>query len=231
MKIGICDDEMIIAIKLKKMVSEILQKQHIQAEIDVFVSVMKLIKNIDSYDGVFLDIEMPEIDGIYAGKKIKSIKPDCVVIMATGCEDRYREAFHIKADDFITKPFDKYKIEEAIDIIVNENRDIQTIQLYKDGIRYNIKQKDIIYIEAYDSYTQYYTKNNRFRSEKSLTKIEDELNNKSFFRLRREIVVNMKWIDKYENNCVHIKDRKVMPSRGKKKEFERAYVEFDLGYK
>ena len=65
---------------------------------------------------VFLDVTMPDMDGIVALDKIKQINPDARVIMSSsmGQEDMVSECFEKGADDFIMKPFKPERIIQAV---------------------------------------------------------------------------------------------------------------------
>ncbi|MDD9147054.1 MULTISPECIES: response regulator [unclassified Sporolactobacillus] len=67
-------------------------------------------------DLVTLDITMPELDGIQALKKIRSIDTDCKVIMcsAMGQQSMVIDAIQAGAKDFIVKPFQADRVIEAI---------------------------------------------------------------------------------------------------------------------
>ncbi|WP_238483709.1 response regulator [Anaerosporobacter faecicola] len=65
-------------------------------------------------DIAILDIEMPEMNGIELGKKLRSIQPDIVLIYITGYENYALEAFQVYAAAYILKPFDAEEIMHAI---------------------------------------------------------------------------------------------------------------------
>ena len=135
-KIGICDDEVLIAEKLKEIISVCLREINQEAEITVFLSGKKLLEKIKELDVVFLDIRMEELDGYETGKLIKKIKPDCQIIMETGESERFEEAFEIGAVRYIRKPFDKEKITEALRKVVGGFRGNKTMELYKDRSKF-----------------------------------------------------------------------------------------------
>jgi len=68
-----------------------------------------------------LDIKMPGMDGIEVLRNIRDIAPEVIVIILTayGTLDTAREALHLGAYDYITKPFDndfvKAMVKEALD--------------------------------------------------------------------------------------------------------------------
>lgn len=138
MRVAICDDEKIVTTRLKKIVEFGFQKRGENVVIKEFNSGKELLEEIQLYNATFLDIDMPEIDGITIGKEIAQKNPSCITIMATGREDRYREAFQIHARDFITKPFKEAEVCEAVDIIVKNQIGMKTVDMYCNRIKYSV---------------------------------------------------------------------------------------------
>lgn len=75
------------------------------------------------YDGVLLDIMMPQIDGISVLEEIKAVDPECAVIMMTAYStlDKVLQSHKIGADHYVLKPFDSLsnvekKVRELIKI-------------------------------------------------------------------------------------------------------------------
>lgn len=174
---------------------------------------------------------MPEMDGIEVGREILKLNPDCSIVMATGREDRYREAFHIKAVDFITKPFKSKEIRTAIEIVISGNIGMNKVVGYFDRNEIAVKEKQIVYIEAYNGYVQCNTEKMILRKDISLKKMMEQLDGRIFYQIRRELIVNMMWINKYENGRVYIQNKVFNVARVNKKTFEKSYKEFDLNYR
>ena len=83
-----------------------------------------LEKNIDSVAAVFLDIYMPEIDGISALGHFRSNYPDLPVIMITGSEEASdkRSADGLGAAGFIKKPFAAETLQGAVKELLSNLR-------------------------------------------------------------------------------------------------------------
>ena len=229
--IGLCDDQMAVAMRLKKIISDILQEEGENWEICLFDSGEKLLEAAELLDVVFLDIEMPGLDGIETGKELKRRNPDCKIIMATGKVERFKEAFHIQAMRFITKPFDKREIEEALKAVEKSHVGNAKIELYYLRNSYQIEQDKIQYIKAYNGYTEYRVENQVFRKDMSLNEVEKMLDERLFVRIHRQYIINMRWIQSYSNGKVEIGDIEIDVSRRKRKDFEQKYIEYDLNYR
>lgn len=225
-KIGICDDEKIILEILQQMIMECLEELDFQAEIILFSKGKDLLETEMKLDILFLDIEMPQIDGIEVGKKLRRKGNECKIVVATSRQERFKEAFYINAFRFVTKPFEIEEVREALEEAIIALGGVEKIQVYKEWKKCDILQRDILYIEAMDSSVEFITKEGIYRKEISLTKLEKEFKEKGFFRINRQCIVNMAQIEKYERGTVLINNDNKSVSQRRKKEFCLAYREY-----
>jgi len=105
---------------MRNLLREILEEDHnIVGEVENGVEAVETYKEHDP-DLVMMDIVMPIRDGIEATDEIKTSNPGANVIMCTsvGQEEKMKEAVKAGADGYITKPFQKPSVMEAIDDVV-----------------------------------------------------------------------------------------------------------------
>jgi len=105
---------------MRNLLREILEEDHqIVGEVENGVEAVETYKE-ENPDLVMMDIVMPIRDGIEATDEIKNTDPDANVIMCTsvGQEEKMKEAVKAGADGYITKPFQKPSVMEAIDDVV-----------------------------------------------------------------------------------------------------------------
>lgn len=233
--IGICDDELQICKIIEKKIRTILHKLYGDDDeyfdIRVYCSAKDLLEKIENIDIVFLDVEMPEMDGMEAGKIIFERNPECRIIIATSNEKRYSEAFRFYAHRYLNKPLQQEEIREAIVSAVSRTVGNSTIEVYQNKIKYNIAQNEIYYIRSYNGYIQIYTANNVFTKNVSLEQMEKELDDRLFFRIHRQYIVGFKNISGFFKNIVKmINGEELEISRRNRIKFERAYVEYDLSF-
>ena len=235
LRVGICDDEPLIIEALQRTILEIADTNGWEISISCFESGRALLEAVDTLEAVFLDIDMPELDGIETGKRIGERNQECKIIMATSRADKFKDAFRIQAFRFVTKPFDENEIEEALQAIFHTQIGMETIELYEKRNSYQIPQKDILYITAYDGYSEFVVSGRNesrlLRKECSLSELEQELSKELFFRVSRQYIVNLGKITEYAKGSIHIQGKKILISRRRKKEFEQAYLEYDLRYR
>jgi two-component system chemotaxis response regulator CheY len=105
---------------MRNLLREILEEDHtIVGEVENGVEVVEVFKE-EKPDLVMMDIVMPIRDGIEATDNIKTANPGANVIMCTsvGQEEKMKEAVKAGADGYITKPFQKPSVMEAIQDVV-----------------------------------------------------------------------------------------------------------------
>lgn len=119
LKILLVDDSVLIRKKLRSILEKCNCKNILEAENGK--KAIELVK-LDQPDIVFLDIIMPDKDGIEALQEIKEFNPDIKVIMASsaGTQSHLRKAIELGAFDFIQKPVTLEAVANIIEKIIKE---------------------------------------------------------------------------------------------------------------
>jgi two-component system chemotaxis response regulator CheY len=102
---------------MRNLLKQLLEDDHeVVGEAENGVEAVELYNELDP-DVVTMDVVMPIRNGIEATAEIKGDNPNASVIMCTsvGQEEKMREAVEAGADGYITKPFQKPNVLEAID--------------------------------------------------------------------------------------------------------------------
>jgi two-component system LytT family response regulator len=154
-----------------------------------------------SPDVVFLDIQMPDLDGFAMVERLDSAKVP-LFIFVTGYSEYAVKAFEIEAVDYLCKPFDKERLlislERAIrrigsrEVVVsgNEGERWLTRLSIKDenGIVF-VPVEQILWIEAANKYVVIYTAAGSHIARQTIQSFEDSLDPRKFVRIHRSIVV------------------------------------------
>lgn len=229
--IGICEDKQEAVFALQKYIEDDMQRRKEDWEIRSFSSGGELLQKIEELSIVFLDIELPDLDGIETGKEILKRNPACKIIMATGIQDRFKEAFQIRAVRFVTKPFEKEEVEEALNAALSRVWQQKTIELSMKRISYQISQNEIVYVRAFNGYTEYAVNGQWMRKEITLDEAEKLLDNRVFARVSRQYLVNLAYVRNYKNSSFLLEDKIFQVARRMKKDFEQKYMVYDLRYR
>lgn len=230
LKIALCDDESIIRTTSHAFITKQLEEQGILAQVDCFESGQSLLASDTDYQLYFLDIDMPEMDGMTLAARIKERQPNALIIFVTSHEDMVYNAFEVKAFRFIPKAFDKSKLATALSDAVKEldaiEKDVLTLEIqYKRLIK--VPFKDILYIETLGRKILIHCKTETHDVNLRMKEIEEQLSPKLFFRLHTSFIVNLEHIFKYDSKEVTlVNGTSLQISRLKLKDFKTAYIQY-----
>ncbi|HPD95045.1 MAG: response regulator transcription factor [Bacteroidales bacterium] len=174
------------------------------------------ILHSNKIDLIFLDIEMPGINGL---EFLKSIPQPPKVIFTTAYRNYAAEAFDVDALDYLVKPIPFERFLKAVNKFYETVKQITTetptseqkhIVLKSDKKNYKVDVNDILYIESLDDYIKVHTKQNTLVCYLRLSGIETMLDSAQFIRIHRAYIVNVKQVKVFTHAFVEI-DKKQIP--------------------
>jgi len=210
----IADDESLARNVIKKYSSAFPQIKII-AECENGLIALNKINELHP-DLIFLDIQMPELDGLSMLNELKQLPQ---IIFTTAFNQYAIKAFEINAVDYLLKPFDKDRFAQAIQKVIEQKnspaffqKQINNLQQSldellkgdkkftsrilikgKDGFSF-LNVQDIVWFEAYSDYVKIHTKEKYFLKNISLNELETKLNPETFIRIHRSTIVNIAFI-------------------------------------
>lgn len=166
-------------------------------------------KNIDI---LFLDINMPVMDGI---SFLKTLKTPPQVIFTTAYKEFAVDAFDLAAVDYLLKPFsfDRFliSVDKAVEKlttreapVVHRGDEENFIFIKTDGRIYKILHDDLLFAEAAGNYTRLVTMQNIFTPSMTFSSVEEALPGSLFLRVHRSFIINKSKIGHIEGNRVFI---------------------------
>lgn len=172
MNIGICDDERIMVEQIECIIKEYFDSKGIKYNIFLFYSGKEVTDTDINLDLLFLDIDMPEMNGMQAAEIIqeseKVNKP--LISFLTSHEEEVRNAFKVKAFRFLVKDSFESEIYECLDAFCKEKSANIMIDVEKDGHEVKIFQKDILYIKTKHNGSEIWLRDDVFTSKRALDK-------------------------------------------------------------
>ena len=229
-KIGICDDEKIFLDKILEMVQKYLSEKNIKADIDTFTDGKSLVEGYREYDILFLDIEMPILDGMETAKRIREMNSQTLIIFVTSSQEMVYKAFEVKTFRYLVKPIEYNELMIVLDAAIEELNKIgdETITVEITQRKYiKILVSEIIYIEKIRRKIIIHTKEKSYESNINIRDIEILLMEKNFYRTYTSYLVNMECIKDYDKNSVILRNGEiVMLSRLKYQDFKNTFMKF-----
>lgn len=197
MKIAICDDEIYWGNEISKKINSI-KHEGIELEIDCFTNQDDLLKKINEvkYNLVYLDIEMPGINGIKAAQMIKRVNPICIIIFVTAYDCYIQEAFRVEAFQYLKKPIDDKLFKEEYERAVQLYKKTNLVKIFKVKEGYKaFHLSEIISLESYYNSTLIKTIRGTYSTNYvNMRKIKKEIMDYDFLQLQSGYIVNMHYI-------------------------------------
>lgn len=221
--IAVCDDDIKTLDEVKQILTaDYCRAKKLAAKVSAYCDGTDLLASEESFDIIFLDIEMQQSNGIEVAQKIRRMDMNVPIVYITSYIDYWRRAYKVHAFDFITKPF---KPEELCEVMRDylaalDDASEETITFPTDDGVACFKINDIYYFMFEAKKKVYvYTADGRVLVRENLTDIYNMLNKERFYQTRRDCVLNLKYVQKIQNEFVIImKNGDMLPLAQKKKD-------------
>ena len=227
MRILICDDDSLFVEQLKKYIKEYFESCGLKCpETTCFANGEALLADEGNKDIVFLDIEMPGVDGIYAGNELRKQNENVIIFIITSYSEYLDDAMRFHVFRYLSKPLDKQRLfrnlKDAVALYsaVNFKIPIET----KQGI-FTIPASSIIAIEALNRKVTVHTNHQDYQSVHNMQYWLDLLPKNSFFQTHRSYIVNFEHVTDFDHTLVHLKNQwNAYLTRRKYTAFKEAYL-------
>lgn len=191
MRIAICDDEEKYRIQLKTILDKLLinTDDDIETFSDGNILADKFQK--DPFDLVFLDIEMPEVDGITLAKKLRAFSDKVFIVFLTGHVEYAIEGYEVNALRYLTKPVDVDKLKDVLNFVREKLGSTRQIMIKEDGEEIVINISDVIYIESMNQNVRIVTEKGEHTIRYNIGDFEEQLKDDGFFRSHRGYLISL----------------------------------------
>ena len=231
MKCIIIDDEYPARMELRYFIEK-YEELEIVGEFEDSMSALSFFEQ-NSVDIIFLDINMPNMNGMALAKLISKFETKPQIIFITAYGEYAVDAFSIKAFDYILKPYSEERIIKTLDSLIEKNtaekpkegKNISRLTLWKGEKMFVVSIDEISIFEACERETKVYAKGEIYFSKQKISNLEVELPD-IFFRTHRSYIVNINkieeiipWFNSTYNLKIEELDIEVPVSRNKIKKF------------
>jgi len=213
MRCLIVDDDELSRSVIEDLVREIDTIELIKSCSDA-VEAFKIIKE-EHIDLVFLDIEMPKMDGL---EMMRSLSPLPQVILVTAHEKYALESYEYDVTDFLQKPISLARFMKAVDKAINRFEEKRanitaqdkTIFIKADSRLVQINTEDILFVEALGNYMRVFVADgSKYTILSTMKDISSKLSSNEFVRVHRSFIVRMDRIQSIEDNYIVIDKKQI----------------------
>ncbi|MCR4675010.1 MAG: LytTR family DNA-binding domain-containing protein [Lachnospiraceae bacterium] len=227
------DDEAEVLQANKSMLIKEFQSKNISVAFDFFTDSEAFLKTLNShihYDILFLDIEMPHMDGITLCRRIREISPDALVIFISNKEELVFQSFEVSPFRFIRKSELSQLIPSLADAIITELNRRSPVKLKiteAGGDIISFDPRTILYAEAQRKECLIVTKNGTQLIRFKFMDLENLLTDYHFIKIHRSYLVNMDYISRITKASVILTDKTELPiSRGSSEKIKQIFITY-----
>lgn len=197
--IAVCDDNTMDCCNMCARITRIMEELHMPCVMRSFHSGKELLRAVESFDIIFLDIIMSDLDGLEAARLLREKNFDRFLIFVSSSRQFVFDAYEAEPFWYLLKPVDDHKLKRILQKIVYKkevhlpdyilvSRERQKKKLYLD---------DLYYFEIRGREMDVHHKEGVFTYYEKMSVLEKELQGKDFFRCHKSYLVNLKYIAGY----------------------------------
>lgn len=229
MQIAICDDEKTAGQILEEKIKKLLP----HAVIENYLSGEDLIASGCRPDLLFLDIQMPGMDGMETAGKLRRDNKDMVLIFVTAAEEYVFQAFDVGAFHYLVKPFSDEKFRAVVKRAVQtigehsgKESDEKYMMIQSKGSHRKVFLRDIVYAEVYNRKVIIHTRTTDMEYYGRLQDLSDQAG-EDFFRTHRAYLVHFKYVVKYNASCVTMENGTALIAKQNYRAFVKQYLKYN----
>lgn len=230
-RIAILEDEALAFKNLSDCIERYAMEHGLLYDLELFSDGMSLVESdFTRFDIIFLDIQVPMVNGLTAAKRIRERDKDVTILFVTNLAQYAIHGYEVEALDYILKPIKyssmKFRLDRALRR-VNKGRDEKKISLLVDRKNVSVNLSDVYYIEANKHRTIYHTAYGTFEVWRSFSDARKELEPYAFAQCHGSFCCNLKWVDKVDGEEVLLREGgSLKMSRNQKKSFMDALTSY-----
>lgn len=194
------DDEALARNELKYLLNQcegvdsVMEASTVQEALEILLT--------ESIDLAFLDIQLTNESGLDLADKMTKMADPPAFVFATAYDEYAIEAFEKNARDYILKPFELERVQEAVNRVYRRSKEenftkeepisslaTKSVPIQEQDRIIMVRMFDILAIEAAKGKTQIYTKSKVYQTSEPLTYWEQKLDNQFFIRVHRSFIV------------------------------------------
>ncbi len=232
--IAVCDDKKQSCAQIENAILKYREDSDVKMEIEVFYSAKDLLDDLkkgESYDLIFLDIEIPEMTGIELADGVRNYLEDyqTKIVFISGSQMYYRELFDVQPMHFLLKPFTDGEIVKDLELALKlRGLDRSDFEYCVAKEWYRVPIKEILHLQSEGRRMVLTTADDCAKFYGTTDDAWKQVKNHRFLRIHRAFIVNYNFITRISADSVTMSDGvELSIGRAYKEEFRKKVAEFE----
>lgn len=211
-RIAVCDDEPSMCEYLKQTISAIMEQQQERCRVTCYTNAVRLLCSPLDFDLIFLDIQMPNLDGIALAKKLRQKDFDGSLIFVTVLKECMLDAFEVEAMDYLCKPIDENRLECTLKRSLKRLQEKSKKQLFIRTMNWcrTVKIHEICYCEVVNRKIFLHTTSGIIDYYGKIRDVEIQTD-PDLIRCHRSYLINPEYLSEYLNGQAILENGEQIP--------------------
>jgi DNA-binding LytR/AlgR family response regulator len=202
------DDEQTQLQDLARILRSCAAVEEVECAFDGHDALVKL--SAERYDAIFLDVRMPDLDGIELARVLKRFATPPQIVFVSAYDTAAVDAFELRALDYLRKPVSRRRVEEALERVTAalehdaaetndghrvqrapSEHDLVAVSSARGGAVQLVPRSEILYGQAHGDFVRIVTGDGRYLLRVTLSEIENRWQPFGFVRVHRQYVANL----------------------------------------
>lgn len=228
-RVAIVEDESICAKQISDYLQRYSKETGVEFSITCFEDGSSLVEHYSPvYDLIFLDIQMPGMDGITAAEKIRQVDVGVMLIFITNMAQYAIRGYAVDAQDFLVKPVPWFAFQQllknSLQKLARKETGFWLLPVENGRIRMEISR--ITYVESVRHRITVHTDEGDYQVSSTMKELEQKLEKQHFFRCNNGYLVNLARVTGVRDNYALLGEIQLIISRPKRKAFLAALTDY-----
>jgi two-component system, LytTR family, response regulator len=202
------DDEQTQLQDLARILRSCAAVEEVECAFDGHDALLKL--SAERYDAIFLDVRMPDLDGLELARVLKRFATPPQIVFVSAYDTAAVDAFELRALDYLRKPVSRRRVEEALERVTAalehgatetndghrgqrapSEHDQVAVSSARGGAVRLVSRSEILYGQAHGDFVRIVTGDGRYLLRVTLSEIENRWEPFGFARVHRQYVANL----------------------------------------
>lgn len=209
--IAVIDDEAEAVKTLENFIDRYCGRRGLEYTVGRFNDPIKFLASFKPvYDIIFLDIDMPDMNGMDVARNLRKMDGEVALVFVTNMAQYAIRGYEVDADDFVVKPVKYGNLEIKLDRIIkkHDKKEEPHVTVYDDGVVKYVPVGDVRYVEVIKHSIIYHMTDGDYEKRGALKNEERLFAENGFAQCNKSCLVNLRYVLGINGYSLHVAKHK-----------------------